>query len=79
MKTNQSLNSVTGLQIQKENRPLETVYTPRWTEEIFTAIHNAICNMQYTNPTTCKLVDMKEEEIQAIQGTSINKNYRRPV
>jgi len=33
-------------------------YTPNWTEEVFT-----IDNIQYTNPVTYKLIDLKSEEI----------------
>jgi len=33
-------------------------YTPNWTEEVFT-----IDNIQYTNPITYKLIDLKSEEI----------------
>ena len=34
-------------------------YTPNWTEEVFT-----VDNMQYTNPTTYKIKDLRGEDIQ---------------
>ena len=47
------------VRITKKKKTFEHGYTPRWTEEIFT-----ITKIQYTDPITYKISDMKGEEIQ---------------
>ena len=49
-----------GVRISKHKRKtFDKGYTPNWTEEIFT-----VDKIQYSNPITYKLKDLKNEEIQ---------------
>jgi hypothetical protein len=47
------------VRITKKKKTFEHGYTPRWTEEIFT-----VSRIQYTDPITYKITDMKGEDIQ---------------
>ena len=60
------------VRITKKKKTFEKGYTPRWTEEIFT-----VSRVQYTDPTTYKITDFNEEEIQGSMVHSTSKSYKR--